>query len=38
MFALQADEYSLPVAAAVHLAGLQAQVMHGDYDFNKTSR
>ena len=34
----QVDEYSIPPAVAVQLAGLQAQVIHGDFDAAKANR
>ena len=37
-FVPQVDEFSVPEAVALHLAGLQAQVIHGDYDETKQSR
>ena len=35
---LQADEYSVPQSIALHLAGLQAQVIHGEYEEDKLAR
>ena len=37
-FYFQTDEYSVPQSIALHLAGLQAQVIHGEYEDDKLAR